>query len=90
MSSSAARRARIGEVPQAEGFGNGLGLRTYNRAFSGLSTLFPQPSTDKAALRLMGIPTRAGARTPPMLRKQRETLLRFRLLVINAAILPIE
>ena len=74
MSSSAARRARIGEVPQAEGFGNGLGLRTYNRAFSGLSTLFPQPSTDKAALRLMGTPTAP----------------RSRLLAINAATLPIK
>ena len=29
MSSSAARKARIGEVPQAEGFKNGLGLRVY-------------------------------------------------------------
>ena len=29
MSSSAARKARIGEVPQAEGFGNGLELRVY-------------------------------------------------------------
>ena len=29
MSSSAARKARIGEVPQAEGFNNGLGLRVY-------------------------------------------------------------
>ena len=34
----------------------------------------------EAALRLMGTPTRAGARTPPIASQQRETLLCFKFL----------
>ena len=80
MSSSAARKARIGEVPQAEGF-----VRI------NVATL---PNLQKSRCAAVGQPLRLAGSPLPLYRAdaaiQGKTLLRFRLLVINVVTLPIE